>query len=197
MISREHQEMARELHDSLGHSFTVVGIQLQALGETLGGQQSLALKALSRAQQANAQGLKELRQMLAKLNGSPLQEQDLLKSIQLLMATTQQIHFRATFEQAGDYREMSELTKLTIYRFFQEGLSNVCRHAQASTALLTLNFLFPDCLMLSLSDNGHGMQKGTGSGLVGLRERIMLLGGTFDISSSNSGGTLLEMTLPA
>jgi signal transduction histidine kinase len=196
MNSQERQQTAREMHDALGHSFTVVGVQLQALEELLIREHESTLEALGKAQRVNAQGLEELRRILGNLTRSPVESQDFLKSIQVLVATTQQPHFHATFEQADLYRRIPALTELALYRFFQEGLSNVCRHAQATTATLHLSFPSLSHVAVSLSDNGRGMQAGTGSGLAGLLERAVLLGGTFTTGLSTTGGTLLEMILP-
>jgi signal transduction histidine kinase len=97
----------------------------------------------------------------------------------------------------GRRRTLAPGLELSAYRIVQEALTNVTRHAQAQRAEVRIDY-GPRALTLEVRDDGRGLQPGTspGHGLVGVRERVALLGGTFEAGSSPSGGYRLQAELP-
>ncbi len=103
-----------------------------------------------------------------------------------------------SFELFGTPRSLEEDTKLTLYRVAQEGLTNIRKHARASRVELVLDYQARDRVHLSVSDNGIGSLYPSegGFGLIGMEERVQLLGGTLQIETSLGKGFHLEVKVP-
>jgi signal transduction histidine kinase len=105
-----------------------------------------------------------------------------------------------TFAIEGSPRPLSSAVEHALYRAAQEGLTNIRKHARATNALLILDFRTPQSIRLELSDNGVGTKhalNSTGYGLIGLRERIELLGGRIETANRLNGGFALTVEVPA
>jgi len=116
--------------------------------------------------------------------------------------------FCSTFEETNNLHvdfscqeeipELPDIYDKAIYRFVQEGLANVAKHARASSAWINLDYTDGD-LNISVEDNGQGFNMNSiieGIGLHGIRERFLMLGGSMDIESSSGKGTRLSGTIP-
>ena len=94
-------------------------------------------------------------------------------------------------------KTVDEKTALALYRTVQEGLTNIRKHANATSADIELDFTQPDWIRLLIRDDGEGAADTSGGfGLTGIRERVHLLGGKLDIQTKPSHGFCLEVTLP-
>jgi signal transduction histidine kinase len=105
-----------------------------------------------------------------------------------------------TLAVEGDPRPLPPGIEHALYRAAQEGLTNIRKHARATSALLRLDFRAPSRIVLELADNGIGADSGakvSGFGLRGLRERIELLGGTVNTGNRLEGGFALRVEVPA
>ncbi|WP_404790513.1 sensor histidine kinase [Altericista sp. CCNU0014] len=192
---QERNRIAREIHDSLGHTLTAQSIQLDSALFLQRSNPQEASVFLEEAKQLCKQALHEVRQSVATLRTDPLQG----KSLEHLMRTLLQ-EFRATttIEPTCMLSLTLPLPREVIsayYRVLQEALTNIIRHSAASEVILSL--VTRDRLLhLQIQDNGKGFnpdQNSTGFGIQGMKERIAALGGQFNLSSSPGEGCLIDV----
>lgn len=202
--TRERNRLAREIHDSLGHYLTVAHVQIQAAQALLRDNQSApCLAALDKAQTLTREGLREIRDSVATLRASPLDNRDLPEALQQVIDEHRASGLQGHLTLTGQPRPLPPAAALTLYRAGQEALTNVRKHARASRAELTLDFHAPNTVSLQITDNGTGTninpsEPGThGFGLLGLRERTQLLGGRLDIRTAPGAGFTLRVEVPA
>ncbi len=196
--TRERNRLAREIHDSLGHYLTVINMQLEAARTVLDSNPSRAADALSKAQSLAKEGLADVRRSVAALRASPMESSPLTEAVAALAEECRTAGIRTDFSVKGAPRSLSPQAELTLYRATQEGLTNVRKHAHASHAEVMLDYADAERVRLVVKDNGVGGNKADGGfGLVGVRERVQLLGGRVRVESGTGQGFLLEVELPA
>ena len=116
--------------------------------------------------------------------------------LETVLADTQAAGIQTNFSVAGQVRPIPAQVEFTLYRVVQEGLTNVRKHAQASQVDLLLTYT-GHAVQVRLKDDGIGSeQPGGGYGLLGLQERVQLVGGTFAISTQPGEGFMLEASIP-
>ncbi len=198
--TRERNRLAREIHDTLGHYLTVVNVQLEASRalrerDPLGAQQ-----ALDKAQTLTQEGLREIRRSVATLRSSPLDNKPLAEALRRLVAESQSSGLTTVLEVKGLPRQLPPQSELTLYRAGQEGLTNVRKHARASSVSVVLDYQSPRGVTLRISDDGVGAANNgaatTGFGLLGLRERVHLLAGRLTVETAPNKGFALELAVP-
>jgi signal transduction histidine kinase len=197
--TKERNRLAREIHDSLGHYLTVINVQIEAARVIMEQNPVQAADALTKAQKLTQEGLASVRQSVATLRESPLQDRPLTEAINHLAEETRNAGLVAEFEVRGKGRPLEPNAELTLYRAVQEGLTNVRKHARASRVDLTLDFQEADQVSLTLHDNGIGAQETNngGFGLLGVRERVKLLGGEMALQTAPGQGFTLLVRVPA
>jgi len=196
--TRERNRLAREIHDSLGHYLTVVNVQLEAARAVYEHEPARALEALHKAQAFTQQGLQQVRSSVASLRAAPLERKTLAQALQDLVDESNATGLATSLEVRSRERALSPQAQLTFFRAAQEGLTNVRKHAQAASARLTLDYSAPDAMKFELSDDGRGASGAEGGfGLIGLRERVALLNGTFEIVTAPGAGFAIRIELPA
>ncbi len=194
---KERNRIAREIHDGLAHALTVVHIQLEAAQTLLEASPDRARAALVKAQNLAHEGLDEVRRSVALLRGTAPERPPLLAAVELLARETTTAGVAASLRVEGSPRRLPEPIEFTLYRAVQEALTNVRRHAAASRVDITLGFAAPDSTTLCVQDDGAGARTaGPGFGLVGLRERVELAGGTVAITTAVGQGFRLELRVP-
>ncbi|MGB0560800.1 MAG: sensor histidine kinase [Spirulinaceae cyanobacterium] len=202
---QERNRIAREIHDSLGHSLTVFNLHLEAALRLLEVDPPEAKALLYEAKDQGKQALQEVRASVRTLRAHPLKGQTLEVAIAALIEDVQ----RSTGIQPQLHLEspagLPEPLKTALYRIVQEGLTNICKYAQASHIRLSLQSNQQPCqgsdqeLRLVLEDNGKGFntqQNLTGFGLQGMRERARSLGGSCQIQSAIGKGCRIVVQLP-
>ncbi|MBM3180982.1 MAG: sensor histidine kinase [Chloroflexi bacterium] len=195
-VANERNRLAREIHDSLGHYLTVINVQLEAASRVFERDPQKAVVFVRKAQSLAQEGLTDIRRSVADLRSAPLDSQPLPKAIEDLVAELQASGMVAQFRVEGDLPDLSPQVELTLYRAAQEALNNVRKHAHASRADVTLTVL-PGRLRIVVSDNGVGSKWTEGGfGLLGVRERVKLLGGTFAAQSISNGGFEFVVEVP-
>lgn len=196
--TKERNRLAREIHDSLGHYLTVINVQIEAARTIMGQQPERAGESLKKAQALTQEGLASVRQSVAALRESPLNNRPLSAAIDDLADETRNAGLVAEFEIKGDVRPLEQNTELTLYRAVQEGLTNVRKHARASRVDLILDYQEAEQITLLIKDNGVGSAETNngGFGLLGVRERVKLLGGTLAMETSPGSGFQLTVVLP-
>ncbi|MCX5976820.1 MAG: sensor histidine kinase [Coprothermobacterota bacterium] len=195
--TKERNRLAREIHDSLGHYLTVVNVQLEAARLTCETDPQRALQSLAQAQAMTREGLAEVRRSVASLRQPATEGRPLAERIARLVEESQAHGLALEFSVSGELPPLSPQAELTLFRAAQEGLTNVRRHAKASHATLILDCSGTQSVRLSLVDNGGGAaQPQDGFGLLGLRERVQLLGGAMHTVTEPGAGFSLEVELP-
>jgi signal transduction histidine kinase len=198
--TRERNRLAREIHDSLGHYLTVVNVQIEAARALQERDPTRMRDALAKAQSLTQEGLREIRGSVAALRASPLDNKPLAAALQQFVDESRAAGLAVELQVLGEARALSPQAALTLYRAGQEGLTNVRKHAQATAVRLALDYREAANVCLSVSDNGTGAANGadtaTGFGLLGLRERTQLLGGTVRVQTAPGAGFALEVEIP-
>jgi signal transduction histidine kinase len=195
-MTQERNRLAREIHDNLGHTLTIVNVQLEAARVVMESDPGRALDAMNKAQDLVHKGLTGVRESVAALRGSPVRNRPLGEAIVSLVRETQSSGIITEFEVTGKPLALEHKVALALYRAAQEGLTNVRRHARASRVDVRLDFQ-PGKVRLEIRDNGVGaMETNGGFGLLGIRERMQLLGGTLEIQTGAGKGFRLIATVP-
>lgn len=204
----ERKEIARELHDELGPYLFSLRAHASALVKLSDARESGAdslrkhgaaiLEQLNSLQQFN-------RRVLERLRPVGLAELGLRQALESLSRLWRESHPDVAIETSISpaLGPTGETADLTIYRIVQEALTNVFRHAGATLVNVVIEPAEQPghhgrfCARVRISDNGHGMEPGQklGFGLVGMRERILALGGTLNVASSE-GGVTVEALVP-
>lgn len=194
--TRERNRLAREIHDGVGHYLTVVKTQLDAAAALLPAQPDRAREAVMKAARLTGEALEDVRRSVGTLRTDTTRP-PLSDAIQAL---TQHATVPVTVRLAGNARTLPSGIEHALFRSAQEGLTNVCKHAAASAAEITLDFTAVDRVKLIVTDNGkgtNGVGPGGGFGLRGLRERVELLGGRIAAANRDEGGFALTVEVPA
>jgi signal transduction histidine kinase len=195
--TQERNRLAREIHDNLGHYLTIVNVQIEAAKVTCESDPSRAMDALNKAQELAKKGLNSVRESVAALRVSPVGNRPLEEAIGELIQETHASGITTEFTIVGDVRPAEPKTALALYRVVQEGLTNARKHANGSRVDVQLDFSLPDRIRLILRDDGVGAADTSGGfGLIGLRERVQLLGGEFNIQTQPGQGFRIEVNLP-
>jgi signal transduction histidine kinase len=194
---QERNRIAREIHDSLGHTLTAQSIQLDSALLLQNSNRQEASVFLQEAKQLCKQALQEVRQSVATLRTDPLQGKSLEHLVEPLI---QEFQATTAIEPTFILNLTHPLPREVIsafYRVLQEALTNIIRHSAASE--VTLSLVTRDRLLhLHIQDNGKGFnpdQNSTGFGIQGMKERIAALGGQFNLSSSVGEGCLIDVKI--
>ena len=199
--TRERNRLARDIHDGLGHHLTVVQMQVQAARAQLSSDPERADAVLAKAQQQASDALAEVRRSVAALRG-PRTAPPLRVALEALTAEFSAAGVPATLEVVGTERPLLAEAEESLFRSAQEGLTNVGKHATASSARVTLTYGDDGTVRLRVRDDGRGLPAGGhgphpgGFGLVGLQERAARAGGQLSVASVPGGGTELLVEVP-
>jgi len=207
---QERQRIARELHDGTGQLLTAMGLGFAAAADSTLTNPKLASEHLTTLKKMAMEAMRELRDLIADLRPSLLDDLGLIPALQSQLKTFDQrmehsgqpVH--ATINVNGRVRRLHPDIETTAFRIIQEALNNVGKHAQATEVRVLLNYREP-CLNLVVTDNGCGFNiekyfNGTAThhawGLLGMQERVALVGGEFKIQSKPGSGTTIDVCLP-
>jgi signal transduction histidine kinase len=197
---QERNRIARDIHDSLGHSLTIFNIHLEAALRLLYSEPTEAEALLLEAKQIGKQSLQEVRASVMMLRADPLQGKSLESAIAHLITDFQKttgIIPRYLFE-VSLAENISEALKVTIYRLVQESLTNICKHSGASEVAIAIQKT-TDQMQLTIQDNGKGFDlrdRPTGFGLQGMHERVVELSGELTIKSAPNQGCCIHTIFP-
>lgn len=195
-MTQERNRLAREIHDNLGHYLTIVNVQIEAAKVVMNSDPGRALDALNKAQDLAQKGLTRVRESVAALRESPVSSRPLSEAIAALVQEAQSTGIVTEFKVTGEPQALEHRGALALYRAAQEGLTNVRRHARASRVDVLLDFQ-PAEVRLEVRDNGVGAAETAGGfGLLGVRERMQLLGGSVEISTGVGKGFCLTASVP-
>jgi signal transduction histidine kinase len=194
---KERNRLAREIHDGLGHYLTVVNVQIEAARAVLESDRPRALDALRKAQSLAQDGLAEVRRSVAALRASPVENRPLTETVAMLVDEGRAAGLAVDLVIKGEPRLLPPRTELTLYRAAQEGLTNVRKHAGAANVEVLLEYRDDGCTRLVVRDDGVGSDDPSGGyGLLGVRERVYLLGGSADVHTMPGQGFTLAVEVP-
>lgn len=197
---RERALLARELHDILNHSVTGMVLDAEAGAET--GTEADARATLQRVADTGRDSLAELRRLLGVLRTSApdeLRPPPSLEQVDELVAQIPAGGPTVTVERHGVVRPGDTSIELAAYRVVQESLTNVAKHAGAVPAIVRLTYLADSLEIVVTNELPRSTRRKAvvhGTGLVGLRERVELLGGSLHAGTSEAGGFTVYATLP-
>jgi signal transduction histidine kinase len=200
IAASERARIARELHDVVAHGMSVVVLQARGGRRMVERDPVRAYRAFDDIELVASQSLDEMRRLLGILR-TPEQEAELapqpkLRELQALVEQARASGAAVDLVVAGSQRELAPAVELSAYRIAQEALTNSIKHAPGSTARIRIDYQ-PDDLAIEVTDDGPGMQGGEGGhGLIGMRERVELFGGTFHAGSEPGGGFAVRAVLP-
>ncbi|MBA3848966.1 MAG: two-component sensor histidine kinase [Opitutus sp.] len=194
--TRERNRLAREIHDGVGHYLTVVKTQLDVAAAVCASDPAQAKANIEKAARLTADALDDVRRSVGTLRTDAARP-PLPVALQQLAVHGEPVPAVAI---EGTPRQLPPAAEHALFRAAQEGLTNIRKHAQATNALLQLDFRDTTRVRLEISDNGRGAAEGSGQagfGLTGLRERVELLGGKVESGNRLEGGFALRVEVPA
>ena len=212
----ERLRIARELHDVLAHSISLINVQSGVALHLIDEQPEQARTALAAINDASVEALREVRSALGVLRGSgeqaPRAPTAGLAQLDELVSRAAAAGVEVSLEIDGRRRPLPAPIELAAFRIVQESLTNVIRHAGSGTAIVTMNYGDSE-LTVQVDDDGRGVNgarsgrgtgarsgaaegHGTGSGILGMRERAGVLGGSLDAGPLPAGGFRVRARLP-
>ncbi len=203
-VADERRRIARELHDVVAHHVSVMGVLATGSRRALAREPATADDALATIEQTGRTVLREMRRILDVLRADDgasddgLIPQPGLAEIAGLVAQVREAGLAVRFVAGPDLDGLDPGVALTVYRIVQEALTNVIKHAEAPDAEVRLT-IAGRALVLEVSDTGHGPPPGhplNGHGLLGMRERVALYGGTLRVGPRPGGGFRVCARIP-
>jgi signal transduction histidine kinase len=201
-VHEERASIARELHDIVAHSVSVMLVGVRGARDVLRSAPETAEETLARVERSGEQSLGELRRILALLR-EPQQTaesrpQPSLAELDELVASYRDAGLPVRLEVIGEPLRLPGGVELSVYRIVQEALTNTLKHADPSNVTVTLAFRDAR-LELEVVDDGTPTTPGsatTGQGIIGMRERVALLGGELQTGPREGGGFRVAAQLP-
>jgi signal transduction histidine kinase len=201
-VHEERASIARELHDIVAHSVSVMLVGVRGARDVLRTAPDAANDTLARVERSGEQSLAELRRILALLR-EPQQTaeshpQPSLAELDELVASYRTAGLPARLEVIGEPMPLPSGVELSIYRIVQEALTNALKHSDPTNVTVTLAFR-DSRLELEVVDDGTTATPDAataGQGLIGMRERLALLGGELEIGPREGGGFRVAARLP-
>jgi len=201
-VVEERLRIARELHDIVAHSMSIIAVQSGVGAHVLDSQPEEARKALAAVEATSRQALAEMRRLLGVLRqeaepSGSLAPSPGLAEVDALAADVARAGARVEVRIEGTRPELPLGLDLSAYRIVQEALTNVVRHAGPATARVRIRYA-PDTVDIEVVDDGRGAGtgRGDGHGIAGMRERAALYGGSLDAGPLPGGGFRVAARLP-
>ncbi|MGK9253588.1 sensor histidine kinase [Paenibacillus humicus] len=194
--NEERQRISRDLHDTLGHTLSLITLKGELAERLVRGDPARAEQEARDIQAASRAALKQVRELVSGMNGATLRD-ELLHARQILAAAGIALN-------AGSMPPEGTVPALAdniLGMCLREAVTNAVKHSKASELEIRWSAV-PDRMELSVRDNGRGMAEcaadgpGTGSGLESMKERLKLIGGSLAVSSAPGKGTELVLAVP-
>lgn len=213
-VEEERLRIARDLHDVIAHSLSLIAVQAGAGARAVHRNPDAAEGALEAIRTTSAGALDELRSMLGVLRGgeeAPLEPTGRLDRLGELVRSVTSAGVAVTLDVDDAFTDIPAVVDISAYRVIQEALTNVVKHARATRVAISVRRR-EDSLFIEVSDDGDGITgNGTGSGehgiaegepgsdghgIAGMRERVATLGGTITVANAPEGGCRVAASLP-
>ncbi len=210
----ERNRLAREIHDTVAQKLAGLALRLEAADAFMSHEPERARSAVQEAIDLTHTALDDVRRSVMDLRAAPLEGLPLGEALRRLLDTfARESGVHARLQSNGPDPALPPRLEEGIFRIVQESLTNVARHARAHSVVVRLSIdgpagqIPPQVLHVSVEDDGRGLAPGYGNdpagraagghfGLLGMRERARLLGGTLSIASEIGKGTRIELVLP-
>jgi signal transduction histidine kinase len=196
--AEEQARIARELHDVIAHALTVIVVQAGAADDAFEFDPRRAREPIREVDRAARAALADLRRALGVVDSAQqLAPQPSLGQLDTLVESVRATGLDVELEIDGQRKALPAAVDLSAYRIVQEALTNSLKHAAAHR--IQVRVRYGDDLQLEVRDDGVGTgeaSEGTGHGLVGMRERVSLLGGRFSAGPAAGGGYRVEAAIP-
>jgi signal transduction histidine kinase len=211
-LAEERARMARELHDVVAHHVSVMTVQAAAARRMIERAPERSVEAMRAVEETGRAALVEMRRIVGALRNADAEEspsaelppQAGVKELDTLIDRAREAGLDVDLTIVGEPRELPSSIDLAIYRVVQESLTNTLRHAGPTRAAVVLRYE-PDAVEVSVTDDGSRKRGGTprpadpervGHGLIGMRERVTLNGGTLYTGPRSVGGFEVKARLP-
>jgi signal transduction histidine kinase len=211
-VAEERARIARELHDVVAHSVSVMVVQAGAARRLVDGDPVQARQALTSIESTGRQALAEMRRLLGVMRhdgearpeeaADALAPQPGLADLDALVSRARDAGLEVELQVEGAPRPLAAGVDLSAYRIVQEALTNCLKHAGAAKAIVHLCYGRED-LELQVLDDGRGVvglrdagRENGGHGLIGMRERVAVFGGNLDVGPRPGGGFKVDARLP-
>jgi signal transduction histidine kinase len=200
-VAEERARIARELHDVIAHSVSVMVVQAGGAEEVLRSEPERALEAMRAVQETGRQALVEMSRLLGLLRDDHeelgLAPQPGLRGLPTLVAQVSEAGLPVELRVEGEPRHVPLGVDLSAYRVVQEALTNALKHAGEAHASVVLRY-GGDAIELEVIDDGRAPKAGHGGGhgLIGMRERVAVFGGDFAAGPRPEGGYAVRVSLP-
>jgi len=201
----ERRRISRELHDEAGQSLLCIRLQIELLEQSLPDSEHEWRAKLGEARDLTERTILEMRRLIAALSPAVLEQLGLGAALRQLVNRFQRLNpCRIKLQLSKMGRRLPQQTEVIAYRLVQECFNNIGKHAQAAHVNISLTST-DGVLKLTVEDNGVGfnideaLEKRESFGLSGMRERVALLGGKFQVESRTEGpkrGTKISIELP-
>jgi len=200
-VTSERTRIARELHDVVAHSMSVMIVQAGAARTVVDRDPAAAQAAISHVEETGRAGLAEMRRLIGVLTDADETASTApmpgLAELEPLLDTVRAAGLPVEVVRTGTPGELSAGADLAAYRVIQESLTNALKHAGSANARVSMNFA-DDRLTIEVADDGVGpaLVPGLGHGLIGMRERVGVFGGTLTTGERPGGGFVVRAEIP-
>ena len=201
-VTEERLRIARELHDIVAHAMSVITVQAGTARMVMDDSPDVAGAALGAIEDQSRRALQEMRRLLSVLrddgaNGAALlAPARSLADLDSLVDTAGASGLRVELTRQGEAVALPAGAELAAFRIVQEALTNVCRHARASTASVVVRYRPSEVVVEVIDDGVGGVPTGEGHGIVGMRERAALYGGDVEAGPRPGGGFRVQARIP-
>jgi signal transduction histidine kinase len=197
----ERLRIARELHDVVAHGFATIALQAGVAAHVVDDHPEQAAEALRAIRAASKDVMGEMRTILGMLRADgDAEEGPGLHRIDALARTASSAGVQTSVHVSGRWRTLPPAVDLAAYRIVQEALTNVLRHAGRASARVSISYE-PRRLVVTVEDDGAGhvadqASDGSGYGILGMRERVLAVGGELEAGPRAEGGYRVSASVP-
>ncbi|MBI3802526.1 MAG: GAF domain-containing protein [Nitrospirae bacterium] len=199
----ERKRISRELHDAMGQGLLALKLHLEILAEQIPPEMANQREEIAEAHGIASQTIEEIRRLVADLRPLKLDDLGLVPTLRgLIKEFSKKFKIHVTLKRVKLFRRLPSEMETIAYRVIQEALTNIAKHARATEAAIFLERI-EERVRVRVIDNGIGFdainlakRRARHFGLVGIQERVDLMGGTFQVISGRGRGTELRVELP-
>jgi signal transduction histidine kinase len=200
----ERKKISRELHDVIAQTLTTINVQLAGLKKEAGVSSRGLDRKIARTQQLVERSVNIVHRFARELRPTVLDDLGLIPALHTYMKSfRKQTGIGVSLSAFAEVEQVNGDKRTVLYRVAQEALTNVARHAQASRAEVKIQKL-DGAVCMRIKDNGKGFEeqrvllakKGNRLGLLGMRERLEMVGGNFTVTSAPGKGTTVDAQIP-